>query len=549
MAFEINHDWQGNLATPRARIGEKAKTRLLIVLCLVWILIGLVGHSPWKSIEATSISIVKYSLTDYHHLIAPKAVSSTKIENPPLYYLSASIFAKILTPLLSMHDSARLASGFWMGLTLLLIGMIGRELWGIGTGRQTTFVFISSLGLIVSAHLLSPEVSALTGSTMGFYGFALAKRRPIRASLLLGCGIGIGFMSTGTLPALCILSTALFLPIFFRPWRSNSYFTFLGLALAVALPWLTIWPVLCAIYRPDDFIQWWNGELDSYNQFNHLYFIRTLSWFAWPALPISCWGLWRYKSTVLFKPKFQLILTFFITSFIIIGFNKDTNDIFALPELIPFAVLAGGSVETLKRGAASALNWFGLMLFGMIGVLVWLGWMAIMTGKPEKLADRMRFLSGLTHPHFNWFTFTIAILVTLIWLVSIKTKRSNRAAVTDWAVGITMAWSLLMTLWLPLIDSAKSYEGLMLNIKKAVPKNYACVNTRNLGNSQLALLDYYANITGLSLELGNRLDCDLYLIRDERGQEKVIPGNDWELIWQGKRLSDRRESFRLFQKK
>jgi hypothetical protein len=44
------------------------------------------------------------------------------------------------------------------------------------------------------------------------------------------------------------------------------------------------------------------------------------------------------------------------------------------------------------------------------------------------------------------------------------------------------------------------------------------------------------------------LSCDLYLIQDERGQEKIEPGPDWRLIWEGKRPSDRRESFRLFQR-
>ena len=85
MAFEIDHDWQGNLATPRARIGEAAKTRLLIILCCIWICIGLIGHHPWKPNESTSISIIKAMLAG-EHLLDPIAVGETVIKNPPLYY-------------------------------------------------------------------------------------------------------------------------------------------------------------------------------------------------------------------------------------------------------------------------------------------------------------------------------------------------------------------------------------------------------------------------------------------------------------------------------
>jgi 4-amino-4-deoxy-L-arabinose transferase-like glycosyltransferase len=252
---------------------------------------------------------------------------------------------------------------------------------------------------------------------------------------------------------------------------------------------------------------------------------------------------------LLLKPRFQLLITFFVISLIVIGFGASTREIYALPLLLPLAVLAGGSVETLKRGAASALNWFGLILFGMIGFLIWLGWFAMMTGWPEKLAERMQFLSSIHHPVFNWIGFVAAFLITLIWLaVVINAKRSIRAAVTDWAVGITMAWSLLMALWLPWIDTAKSYGPVMSSMQKALPSDYHCMMERNLGNSQYALLDYYLGIRPHTAESHASRRCDLYLIQDERGKAKFQPGPEWNMIWHGKRATDRRESFRLYQR-
>src|SRR5690606_5337315 len=106
MAFELEHDWQGNLATPRARIGERAKTRLLIILSVIWICMGLIGHEPWKPDESQSISIVK-SMLKGEGFIAPMAVGQENLEHPPLYYLTAAGTAKALSPILDTHDAAR----------------------------------------------------------------------------------------------------------------------------------------------------------------------------------------------------------------------------------------------------------------------------------------------------------------------------------------------------------------------------------------------------------------------------------------------------------
>ena len=545
MAFEIDHDWQGNLATPRARIGTSAKTHLLIVLCAIWICLGLIGHEPWKPNESNSISVIKNILEA--HYISPIAMGESTITNPPLYYLSAAFFAKILSPLLSMHDAARIASGFWMALTLLVTGMIGRELWGEGLGRQNTFLLLSSIGLVATAHMLMPEVAALTGTAMAFYALALAKRRPFRASALLGFGVGISFLSTGLLTASISIITALLLPLFFKAWRSKSFATVLGLSALIATPWLAAWPLLMWYQHPENLALWWQTQIQ-FNQAHHLYFLRTLSWFSWPALPIAGWGLWRFRSQLLIKPKFQLILTYFVAAFALIGMQVNTIDVDALTLLIPLVAMAGGSTETLKRGAAGALNWFGLMLFGLMGLLIWLGWVAITTGYPAKLASRMHFLSGLDQLHTSIPALILALATTAIWMITIRNKRSNRAAVTDWAVGVTMAWSLLMALWLPMIDSAKSYKSVMLSMQKSLPRKAACINSRGVGQPQQALLDYYTDLRLTPIENNEPLSCELLLVQHARYGEATDPTEGWTLIWEGKRPTDRHEYFKLYKK-
>jgi 4-amino-4-deoxy-L-arabinose transferase-like glycosyltransferase len=548
MRFDLDHDWQGNMSTPRTKVGVRAKTHLLLILCALWLCMGLIGHSPWKPFESNTVSIIK-NLPESIFL-APIAASSGQIKNPPLYYISAAFTSKLLSPMLPLHDGARVATGIWMTLTLLMLGMTGRELWGAGVGRQTAFVFIGLIGLVVNAHTLMPMVSSLTGIATAFYALSLAKRRPYRASILLGLGMGVAFLSTGLLPLIIILISTLILPILFNEWRSKSFAQTVFMALLVASPFLLIWPLLCHYFYPSLFNDWWAESLAAFKYTNQAYFLKTLIWYAWPAWPLAVWGFWRHRAQLLIKPRFQLILTFFVVALALIGFGSDDKEVFALPLLVPLTAMAGGSIESLKRGTAGALNWFGLILFGLISGIIWLGWSAMFTGNPAKLKERILFLSGIQHIDFNFVAVILAAFATLIWLFSIfRSQHSNRSGATNWAIGMTTVWTLLMTLWLPMIDSSRSYSEVFTSLKMALPAKYACATGNNIGDSQKDLLHYFAGLQTQNLEFGSLRDCDLYLVQDEKGRELVQPGADWQLIWSGKRVSERRESFRLFQRK
>ncbi len=548
MRFELNHDWQGNMSTPSAKVGERAKTRLLIMLCAIWLFIGLIGHNPWKPFESHTISIVK-TIMESGNFVSPMAASDNQISSPPLYYLSAALTGVLFKGILPLHDAARLITGLWMLITLLMVGMTGRELWGKGVGRQTTFVFIGSLGLVLSAHLLTPHVSSLTGLATGFYALALSKRRPYRAAVLLGLGMGVSFLSKGLLPIGILLATSIALLIF-KEWRIKRYIVTLLLSLVFLSPFLIIWPLLFHLKEPIMFEQWWQLSLFKFTNPNayHGYFLNLLLWYAWPALPLALWGLWRFRKKILTQPEFQLPIVFFIVTLLLIGFSGERKDIYALPLLIPLTAIASTSIETLKRGAANALNWFGLILFGIMTSLIWLGWSAMFTNHPAKIKERITFLSGLTEINFSMLAAVIAAFVTLIWLSSIlRSRHTNRSSATNWAVGITCVWTLLMTLWLPLIDSARSYGNVFNSLKSALPSEYACITSTGLGSSQRDLLHYYTDIKVYNFEIYQRINCDLYLVEDSRGKTKITPSENWNLIWQGKRISDRKESYRLFQ--
>src|SRR5690606_16444147 len=188
-------------------------------------------------------------------------------------------------------------------------------------------IFIGSLGLVVTAHVLMPEVAELTGYAMGLYGLALSQRRPYRAAALLGSGVGIGFLSTGLLPVAIMALSAVLLPLLFRNWRTRSYGVAAGLGLLVALPWLAIWPLLCWLTTPEQLIAWWQADLDRFAHLNHYYFLRTLAWYAWPSLPLAIWGLWRFRALLFEQRQYQLLIVFFVAAFALIGFAAGTREV------------------------------------------------------------------------------------------------------------------------------------------------------------------------------------------------------------------------------
>jgi hypothetical protein len=99
-----------------------------------------------------------------------------------------------------------------------------------------------------------------------------------------------------------------------------------------------------------------------------------------------------------------------------------------------------------------------------------------------------------------------------------------------------------------MIDSAKSYQGVMLSLQKALPAKHACINSTGFGQPQQALLDYYTDLRVIPLNKSSEPGCDLYLIQEDKHHAHINPSDDWKLIWQGKRPADRREKFRLYQK-
>src|SRR5687767_3214554 len=91
---KTNAGWDWTLALDGTK--TPIQTALFILVCLVWILPGLVGHEPWKGDEAATLGVINHILKTGEWLV-PMLAGEPFLERPPLYYVVAALFAKIFS--------------------------------------------------------------------------------------------------------------------------------------------------------------------------------------------------------------------------------------------------------------------------------------------------------------------------------------------------------------------------------------------------------------------------------------------------------------------
>jgi 4-amino-4-deoxy-L-arabinose transferase-like glycosyltransferase len=525
--------------------------RLLVgLLCLAWLIPGLIAHDPWKPDEAYTFGVV-YEMIRGGSWIAPALAGEPFLKEPPLYYLTAAASAIFFSPLLPLHDGARLATGLYIALTLLFCGLAGRELNGPGFASLAIALLIGCFGLVVRSHQLIPQVAGMAGFAMAYYGCARALRGPL-GGLWLGTGLGIVFLSQGIPETAIVALIALLLPLVSSAWRTRDYALALGLALLTALPWFTIWPLLLHTHSPELFRAWLQSETVARlyaGARTGLYYLRIMPWYAWPLWPLALWALWRAFGSGPVKPAISLPLTGFVITLLALSESTDKRELFALPLLLPLTLLATPGAPALRRGAANAWYWFAVMGFTFFMLVGWVYWSGLELGVPPRLHAHLHRIQPGYAPGFKLLPFALGALYTIAWIaVLVRLKRSPERPAFVWAAGVTLTWALLAILFIGWIDTGKSYRGMIRSLEGALPPSHRCVSSRELGEPQRAMLHYFAGIVTFREEAAERRrDCDLMLVQGSPQEEKAPPGN-WIKIWEGNRPGDKTERYRLYRR-
>jgi 4-amino-4-deoxy-L-arabinose transferase-like glycosyltransferase len=415
---------------------------------------------------------------------------------------------------------------------------------------------MACLGIVIRSHQLVTDIALLTGFAAGFYGLALALRRAVAGGFWLGTGVGIGFMAKGLLAPGIFGVIAVLLPLL-PAWRNRAYAWALAVAAIACLPWLVIWPYALYAKSPALFDEWLMvNNLGRFLGSNEIgppadtaHYLRILPWYALPTLPLAAWVLLRARLKGLLTPPIALPLLGFAVIFLVLSVSADARELYALPMLIPLALLATPAIDTLRRGAANLMYWFSVMSGGFFIIVAWFYWSALELALPPKLHAHLHTLQPGYGPGFKWLPFMLGALYTIGWIVLLlRLRKSRERPVIAWAATMTMIWGLLAILFVGWLDAGKSYRSMIADMQKSLPAKYDCIASQTLGEPQRAMLHYFANIITYRLDQPERKrDCELTLSQGVASEEQVPLGR-WEKIWEGTRPGDKVERYRLYQR-
>ncbi len=520
---------------------------LALGLLCAWALFGLIGHDPWKPDEAYTFGLV-YHIVERGEWIVPTLGGEPFVEKPPLFFITAAIFAHVFGGWLPLHDAARLASGFYVALTLAFTGLAARRLYGIGAALPAGLILAGCLGYLAHAHQLLTDNALLAGIAIGIYGLAAVN------GWALGIGAGIAFLSKGLLGPGMLGVIALVL-LAFPAWRTRRYaWSLLWAALAFA-PWALIWPALLHARSPALFHEWFwvnnfgrfDGSAGLGGVLDHWLYVKALPWFALPALPLAGWAVWRAarERSPLRTTGMQLPVTAFVVMLGILSAALSARTVYGLPMLVPLALLGASALVSLPERARSIMEQVGLW-GGVTAVLaLWLLWISHLIGWPAAVSLRLAELSPAYVAHIPAVPFLFGVAATAGWLaVLCLAPRDEQRMPIVWTAGITVAWALVMTIWLPFLDQAKSYRSVVADFQRNLTPG-ACVASRNLTEPQRAVFHYFAGVRTIRENAKGADECPQLLVHSASSLEPPRPPG-WKLAWRGTRPGDDKEYFWLF---
>jgi 4-amino-4-deoxy-L-arabinose transferase-like glycosyltransferase len=526
---------------------------VLLLIAAAFALPGLAGHDPWKTFDAIALAIAHHMHVSGDWLV-PRLAGDPWPVDPPLFHWIALAFGKSLGWLISFHNAARLAGGVMVLVALWAVYLAARHGAPLEDRRPASalaaLLLLGSLGLFVHSHTAVPDLATLAAQCAAFVCLARAAKRPLKAGVGFGAAIGIAFLSTGPLVPSALAAAALLAHLVCDELRGRRAPQFIVPAALAAIAVGGSWPLALWLRAPEFGAAWWAAATQPQGTFgaNLRYFAVTLSWFAWPAWLLAGWSLWtlrrEWRSPRVFVPAAAAVLLFLGVS--LMGPPQDVNALALLP---PLALLGAQGVASLRRGAANALDWFGVMTFTVFAGLVWLGYAALVTGRPAQLEKNMLKTAPGFAAQFDPLAVALAAAFGLAWLyVAFFTAPSPTRGVTRWAAGVALLWATVAFLWMPWIDHQKSYRAVALQLKSRIPANAGCIAGSNLGAAQRAVFAYHAAIRTRAWDRSKPAPCPLVIVQGSPRDEAGAPGPGWAKLADVGRPGDKAERYRLYRR-
>ena len=561
-----------NQTTP-ANVAQSAVRTLprlaLLLLCAAYVLPGFLGRTPWKAqdIEAFGymLQLAQPALGEATSWFKPTLLGQTDTQLALLPYWLGAGFLR-WAPAGWEDVFARLPFVAMLGMTLAATWYAVYALARDPAAQPVAFAFggeakpadyaraladggllalLACLGLARLAHETTPALSQLCCAALIFVGLSTLPRHRWVSGMAITLGM-LGLTLSGA-PSL-----ALFLGIggsliraAAQPDLTQQRMRVLDLGL------LALICLLCITTAGA--LDLWRWRVVAHDMVDVHILAKLLLWFTWPAWPLAVWSLWRWRGQLARgwrHPHLALPLWFVgvtITATWLTGLT-DRALLVALPAI---ACLAAFALPTLRRSWGALIDWFTLLFFSFCALAIWVVWVAMQTGFPATPAANVAKLAPGFVNVFSWATFSMALLATGAWAWLVQWRIGHhRAAI--WKImalpagGAVLCWFLLMTLWLPLLNYARSYAPLVEKVTSIAGDSH-CLQYAGLNKAQGTAFLFHGKFQLKPLQAPEP-NCP-WLIMDEKNlplMSEKIERMGWTPHAKAQRPADKDEHILIF---
>lgn len=482
----------------------------LLLFCLAYVVPGFVGRSPWKNADIAGFGYMLELARGTASWFAPTLAGQPPEFDALLPYWLGAWVIRAAPAWVPPDFAVRAAFAALLALTLLSTWYAAYWLARSPQAQPVPFAFggeasprdyaravadgallalIASLGLAQLSHETTPALAQLAFTALTFVGLAAMPWRTPQAALCLFAGLCGLALSGATTMALLFGMSGLATVVLDRDVNESHTRTAVQLTLIAAA---TAVAVLLATSL--DLWRWRINVARLPDEARSL--VQLVAWFTWPAWPLALWTLWRWRHQLISRHvALPLCFAVFGLAATFVTPSGERSLLLALPA---FAALAAFALPTLRRTMAAVIDWFTLLFFSGCAVVIWVVWVSLQTGVPAKPAANVARLAPGFVPSFSVPAFAAALAATLAWAWLVR-WRTGRHRVVIWkslvlpAGGAALCWLLLMTLWLPALDYARSYRTLVNGVLQHMDRP-GCVEVLGLTRAQIAGLRYHGEL-------------------------------------------------------
>jgi hypothetical protein len=561
-----------NQPTP-AIVAQSAVRRLprlaLLLFCAAYVLSGFVGREPWKNADIMALGYMLELAQGHSSWLAPQMLGQPPEFDALLPYWMGAWAIKLAPAWMAADFAARIP--FIAMLVLSLLGTwyavyylartpgaqpvpfaFGGEALPTDYARAIAdgglLALIACLGLMQLSHETTPSLAQLGFTALTFYGLAALPYRVLTPTLALAAGlVGLGLSGAPAMASLYAAGGALLHAT--DPPDDPSAAPGGGRARAAIIVGVAL--AAAAIAAALDMWEWRLSPATAGEPREWRSIGRLLLWFTWPAWPLAVWTVWRWRRQ-LSRRHVALPLWFALVG-VFTAVLSSTPDRALLLSLPALATLAAFALPTFERNVSALIDWFTLLFFSGCALVIWVIWISLQTGVPAKPAANVARLAPGFVPSFSLLPFVVAVVATIAWVALVRWRTSrNRHAIWKSLVlpagGTALGWLLVMTLWLPVLDYARSYAPAVQRLTARIDAP-GCVEVFGLTRAQIAALRYHGK---LELQMAQAPSTCPWLVVAEDLQLAVPMAFDqrrWSLVAKIPRPTDSRENLVLYKKK